>query len=354
MLASHQGEPGSISDRVTPGFLQMGILPDDATGRRVFSGVSRFPRPCFPALLHSHLASPLIGSRDLFVIFAIGSQFERLALHASEPITDLQGKYLVNPTTARCGATANELIAEAPREREEGDHISLTKGATMAERLGCSLPTKANRVQSRAGLHRIFVSGNRAGRYRVFSGISRIPRRFSSRRLLIFHFVFPPPSQDSLASLPVTPGGNAGGRMECVGSRRPCCFITNISYYFIDETLPENEPGLRLRWLNGWPARLPPRRTGFNPRPSPSGFLQVRIVPNDASSRRVFSGIFHSPSPICIPGLLHSHLTSPSSALKTYIVNRRANFSTPFKQMKVKADSHHPSRIYGICARLWK
>ncbi|KAJ8891938.1 hypothetical protein PR048_004497 [Dryococelus australis] len=54
--ASHQGEPGSIPGRVT-GFLHVGIVPDDAVGLRVFSGVSRFPHPCIVALLHTHLAS---------------------------------------------------------------------------------------------------------------------------------------------------------------------------------------------------------------------------------------------------------------------------------------------------------
>ncbi|KAJ8874062.1 hypothetical protein PR048_024902 [Dryococelus australis] len=42
-----------------PGFLShVGIVPDDAVGQRVFSGISRFLRPCIPALLHTHLASP--------------------------------------------------------------------------------------------------------------------------------------------------------------------------------------------------------------------------------------------------------------------------------------------------------
>ncbi|KAJ8867861.1 hypothetical protein PR048_031666 [Dryococelus australis] len=64
-LASHQGAPGSIPGRVTPGLLQVGIVPDDAAGRRVLSRNSRFP--------HSYISdaapfSPhftLIGSQDL-------------------------------------------------------------------------------------------------------------------------------------------------------------------------------------------------------------------------------------------------------------------------------------------------
>ncbi|KAJ8867571.1 hypothetical protein PR048_031373 [Dryococelus australis] len=43
LLASHQGEPGSIPGRATPGFPQVGIVPDDAAGRRVFSGSSISP-----------------------------------------------------------------------------------------------------------------------------------------------------------------------------------------------------------------------------------------------------------------------------------------------------------------------
>ncbi|KAJ8876123.1 hypothetical protein PR048_024032 [Dryococelus australis] len=49
LLAFHKGEPGSIPGRVT-GLSQVGILPDDAVGRRVFSGISRFPHPFIPGL----------------------------------------------------------------------------------------------------------------------------------------------------------------------------------------------------------------------------------------------------------------------------------------------------------------
>ncbi|KAJ8875155.1 hypothetical protein PR048_023048 [Dryococelus australis] len=40
LLASVQGEPGSIPSRATPGFSHVGIVPDDAAGRRVYSGIS--------------------------------------------------------------------------------------------------------------------------------------------------------------------------------------------------------------------------------------------------------------------------------------------------------------------------
>ncbi|KAJ8877977.1 hypothetical protein PR048_022440 [Dryococelus australis] len=49
LLASLQGEPGSIPGRIIPGFSKVGIAPDDAVGWQVFSEFSRFPRPCIPA-----------------------------------------------------------------------------------------------------------------------------------------------------------------------------------------------------------------------------------------------------------------------------------------------------------------
>ncbi|KAJ8896832.1 hypothetical protein PR048_002178 [Dryococelus australis] len=58
LLASHHDEPGSFPGGLTPGFLHVGIVPDDAAVRRVFSGNSHFPHRCIPVLLHTHLASP--------------------------------------------------------------------------------------------------------------------------------------------------------------------------------------------------------------------------------------------------------------------------------------------------------
>ncbi|KAJ8874833.1 hypothetical protein PR048_022722 [Dryococelus australis] len=53
LLTSHLGELGSI-----PECLLVGIVPDDAARRRVFSGISRFPCPGIPALLHTHITYP--------------------------------------------------------------------------------------------------------------------------------------------------------------------------------------------------------------------------------------------------------------------------------------------------------
>ncbi|KAJ8896073.1 hypothetical protein PR048_001415 [Dryococelus australis] len=83
---THTCEPISIPGGVTPGFSHMGIVPDDAIGRRDFSGISRFPPPC-----HSGAASSL----PRFTLIATASQLLQkffLSKLASEraPIADLQ------------------------------------------------------------------------------------------------------------------------------------------------------------------------------------------------------------------------------------------------------------------------
>ncbi|KAJ8871546.1 hypothetical protein PR048_027870 [Dryococelus australis] len=50
---SYYREPGSIPGRVTPGFSHVGIVPDNAAGRRFFWGI-RFVRSCIPTAPFSH------------------------------------------------------------------------------------------------------------------------------------------------------------------------------------------------------------------------------------------------------------------------------------------------------------
>ncbi|KAJ8885867.1 hypothetical protein PR048_012073 [Dryococelus australis] len=64
LLASHQSEPGSIPRRVTPGFLHVGIAPEDAAVRRVFPRISFTPHPFIPTLLLV-TSSSFIVSHDL-------------------------------------------------------------------------------------------------------------------------------------------------------------------------------------------------------------------------------------------------------------------------------------------------
>ncbi|KAJ8874387.1 hypothetical protein PR048_025236, partial [Dryococelus australis] len=58
LLAFHQGDLGSIPCRVT-GFSHVGIVPDDAVGRRIFSVISRLPHPFIPGAAPYSPQSPL-------------------------------------------------------------------------------------------------------------------------------------------------------------------------------------------------------------------------------------------------------------------------------------------------------
>ncbi|KAJ8894607.1 hypothetical protein PR048_007271 [Dryococelus australis] len=53
LLVSHQGKSGSITGKFTPGFSHVGIVPEDAADRRLFSGISC----CILASIHPHLIS---------------------------------------------------------------------------------------------------------------------------------------------------------------------------------------------------------------------------------------------------------------------------------------------------------
>ncbi|KAJ8872745.1 hypothetical protein PR048_026361 [Dryococelus australis] len=119
-LASHHGEMGSITGTWES-------CQKNATGRRVFSGIFLFPLP-----LHSGAAP-----------------------HSSHPFSGL-----------RC--------QEPPKAADFTHHsmaLRISRREMGNERLACSPPTKANRVQCSAGsLPEIFARGNRAGRCRWSAG----------------------------------------------------------------------------------------------------------------------------------------------------------------------------------------
>ncbi|KAJ8877933.1 hypothetical protein PR048_022392 [Dryococelus australis] len=60
-LDSHLGDPGPIPGWFAPGFSHVLY---DAACRRVFSGYSRFPRPCIPAPLHPRISLHVMSGDD--------------------------------------------------------------------------------------------------------------------------------------------------------------------------------------------------------------------------------------------------------------------------------------------------
>ncbi|KAJ8873533.1 hypothetical protein PR048_024351 [Dryococelus australis] len=111
----HQGEPGSIPGRVT-GVSQVGIVPDDVVGRRVFSGTSRFPRPFIPVPLHIPFNHPHRLSRPRFLRVAeICSLTHNLVLKTSQPVK--RKKYVTRRVSGQA-LGSRVALRLCPRERE--------------------------------------------------------------------------------------------------------------------------------------------------------------------------------------------------------------------------------------------
>ncbi|KAJ8881131.1 hypothetical protein PR048_017604 [Dryococelus australis] len=166
------------------GFSHVGIVPDDAVSRRVFSGITT-PPPFFfviTALLHSHVQSSQKG----------------VTSHTTDPIG-------LNVSLAARSSEA-EQVAQRRRNGEGIDHgleqgtistlawsdsgkpwrtetihscrlmnsleLELRQGGvTVAERLACYPPTKAIRVPFPARPLQILAYGNRAGRCNFIPGL---------------------------------------------------------------------------------------------------------------------------------------------------------------------------------------
>ncbi|KAJ8892034.1 hypothetical protein PR048_004600 [Dryococelus australis] len=169
-------EPRWNSGRIALGFSFVGIVPDDTAGRRVFSVISRFPRPCIPASLQTHLASPSSALKTSML-----STTQTFPQHSTAVTPASIGCSRVLWQRARGdGRRTADGVArslETPAVRKEvarppalviSPHLNprcvLARGrkiyshnspflleAAVAERLGCSPPTKAIQVQSPAG-----------------------------------------------------------------------------------------------------------------------------------------------------------------------------------------------------------
>ncbi|KAJ8883779.1 hypothetical protein PR048_015633 [Dryococelus australis] len=191
-----------------------------------------------------------------------------------------------------------------------------TPGATVTGRFACSPPTKAIRVQSPAGSLRIFACGNRAGRC--------------------------PSSAGFLGALPFPPPFNSGAAPFSLQSP------TSALKTSITLCTPQRH-GQRIQWdAIVTPARLPPKRTGFNPRRVTTGFSHEEIVPVDCRwsagflGDLLFSPHFHSGAAPYSP-------QSSSSAFKNLAVKSHPNIFTHTHQ--IAFDSFCVFRVQRTVAR---
>ncbi|KAJ8872625.1 hypothetical protein PR048_026233 [Dryococelus australis] len=71
-------DPGSIPGGFTPGFSHVGIVLDDAACRWVFSGYSRFPRPCISSPLHPRISFRVMSGDDGHLRVPAGNPVPRI------------------------------------------------------------------------------------------------------------------------------------------------------------------------------------------------------------------------------------------------------------------------------------
>ncbi|KAJ8892388.1 hypothetical protein PR048_004968 [Dryococelus australis] len=234
LLASHQGEPGSI--RATPEFSQVGIVANDVAGRRVFSGISRFPRPRIPGTAPFSPNFTLIGSQDLDVKNrpSVSSRLHLPDLGRGGVVVRLFASHLSEPGSNRGG------IAPGFSHVNRAD-MTLVGGFS-------GLPFPYLRISA------------------VFS-TSHLPLNLPAG----FLEVHPSPPLLHSFTAPSSPHFTVTAAQE-------------LTVKSADQNIPT---------LNNFGSL---RRTGFNPRPGNSGFLHVGIVTDDAVGRRVFLGISRFPA----------------------------------------------------------
>ncbi|KAJ8874044.1 hypothetical protein PR048_024884 [Dryococelus australis] len=98
LLASHQGEPGSVPEpEATPGFSRARILSDDATGSAGFLGDLPFPpSPLIPALLRTRLDRPPSALKTSQLRAAQISSLIRFTLRLCDSYSETWGVILVH------------------------------------------------------------------------------------------------------------------------------------------------------------------------------------------------------------------------------------------------------------------
>ncbi|KAJ8870236.1 hypothetical protein PR048_029256 [Dryococelus australis] len=330
------------------GFSQMGTVPDDASGRRVYSGISRFPRPYIPALLHTHLTSPSSGVK--YPISDLNSTRPRrkhctpCAYRSDKALGVPVSVARIDPSLLDLGLhpTLNrlrEVIAEEFASRCLA--TLLITGAAVAERSCYSPSTKANWAlhlspppppPPPSGYSHVGIVSDDAAGQRVYSG-SPVPppRAFSFGRPSVLILVTLIGSQDlAIKSRPnlfthllITPAKFASFgyvRSSSVKKALPSQLLTQVDAAISPRPSPGGLPTLPpLRRLGNHCDRLPAVRISYSAskhlgfasqrttsralathqgKPSSipggiaTGFSLVGVMPDDAAGRRVFSGIF--------------------------------------------------------------
>ncbi|KAJ8884384.1 hypothetical protein PR048_016241, partial [Dryococelus australis] len=331
-LASRQGERGSIPSRATPGFSQVGIVPDDVAGWRVFSGISRFLRFSISVPLCSQLASPssalktsLLRATQFsslhftfgFIAFTISTQHSRrLPDGAKSHSIELQEDSVLemSATDLEAGVQTTPKVAKDTGEDMLRDGIDIcgTRGLVYRAHSRNPRPESLLREEIKANDYRdqpTKIQQDAATR----STSPELGLVFTLHTVRRGHTTVLVVGDHS--SVPV---GSRSQPSIAYQLRRPIQVFAPASQHsrkVIRNIIQDNSP---LTWAN---------RVSI-PGGVALGFSHVGVVPGYAAGRRVFSGIFPFICP-CIAALLHNspHFTLIGS--QGLDVKSHPNIATP-------------------------
>ncbi|KAJ8874887.1 hypothetical protein PR048_022777 [Dryococelus australis] len=190
------------------GFSHVGIVPDDAAARRVFSGISRSPLPFNSAAAPYSPLFTLIGSRDLDI--KAHFRFIRHALDYSEPIADLQGNKLRVPYCQECSNTGYSL-EQQPMNQQLRLECTQHCGESVREPHTYSIGVTSLRLASQVGkclltdICRQYAEG--------YGWDARLPTgKFIGRDLQNSPDTIPSNTPNNLETIQDTGQGNIGAR----------------------------------------------------------------------------------------------------------------------------------------------
>ncbi|KAJ8881158.1 hypothetical protein PR048_017631 [Dryococelus australis] len=324
-----QSPAGPLAD-----FRMWGIVPDDTVGRWVFSGVSRFPRPFIPEPLHAHLNNP-----------------HRLT-------TSMLRSFIVVLATSTTDFTVTDTVflqmsqrrVWVPRRKHSSDSVKSTKedqaGQPLMTRNPAARASKMASLTSKMLEHRSPISAWRPTCHHEAQPIGNcFVVRISQSHI---RKLGGSPPQMSAHDSQAQPGRRQlvlETTWLCRNCYRTCC-----------NTVTENDisrKNLGPWWLSSWPARLPPRRSGFNPRPGHPGFSACGNRAGRCRWSVGFLGDLPFP-PTLHPGAVPYSPQSPSSAFKTLMLRavqissltrKNLGLASPRCSATVIAPppSHHPA-----------
>ncbi|KAJ8888537.1 hypothetical protein PR048_008028 [Dryococelus australis] len=339
-----QFSSGSIPGGVARGISHLGIVPGDAAGRRVFSGISRFPRPCIPVLLHTSLHTHRLSTPWLIHIAEILRRPHQPNSHTISPLHchllcdmvvyriarnfDIVSLGILPPLAIRRRPACYALFAPAGLA-----HHSYSSPAIL--NISCR---QTRSVATVASLTRLRDTSSSQ------PWCPQVIRDDFLFSLSQYWLDYLPPSLGESGSITggVTPGFSSVGIVLGFSRPRPApkCIsrLNTVRLWGCGQS--SSSPVSRRRWscsLHWTPS--PGSQPSAVVRPDTVGRQQPRVqrdvstskrerdrermpcslqCPGYPAGRRVFSVISRSLRP-CIPALIHAQLASHSPALKNSI-----------------------------------